>query len=93
MKNEKQPHGAGSPGTVDLCNVAASPVLQQLGNVSKRPVLTLMAAFSPDAPLRLPFDAANVIGSPTLQWLCNDTAKPGAPHHVLPCCCTDYQKD
>jgi hypothetical protein len=67
----------GTPGAVEVQNAGAlAPALEQMQRVGSTPLFSLMVAFRGQQRL-LPFEAASVSNSASLQWLAHDSAKPG----------------
>lgn len=67
----------GAPGCMEL--LGAEPLaaaFDQMQQVGGSPLLSLMVAFKAQQPL-LPFDAASISNSATLQWISHDSTKPG----------------
>lgn len=67
---------SGSPGHITSASASVNQLLAQLGGRWAAPRLTLMAAF-PAGTVASPFDAATVSGSDAIEWVSNDSAKPG----------------
>ena len=55
---------------------SVNQLLLQLSNKRASPRLTLMTAF-PAGAVQAPFDAVTTRGSDAIEWLSNDSAKPG----------------
>ena len=61
---------------VNLGEVAASPVVQQLRTVTGSPVFSLMVCLEKGA-VDAPFDGASVASCDVIQWVARDYSKPG----------------
>eukprot|EP00877_Chromochloris_zofingiensis_P000364 jgi/Chrzof1/10328/Cz04g38020.t1 len=67
----------GAPGYVEISGSSAGVNLQAaMAGVGSIPQMALLLAYDQQQPV-LPFEAATVTGSEQIQWICNDTAKPG----------------
>ena len=67
---------AGSPGSLQLDGLEASPMVQQMGTVTASPVFSLMVCLDSRA-VNAPFDGATVTKSDGIRWISRDSSKPG----------------
>lgn len=70
----------GAPGYVSLEHLPTlAPAVAELADVGSTPLLSLMLAFqlTPGAPRMFPFEAAVVKPPCGIQWIAQDTSKPG----------------
>ncbi|KAG2430875.1 hypothetical protein HXX76_009849 [Chlamydomonas incerta] len=70
----------GSPGqiTFEGGTAALSALVARLAGLTRVPLFSLMVGWPPNvAGALLPGDAVNVVGGNAIQWVANDTSKPG----------------